>query len=618
MCGFAAIYHQRKLAAPDVCIRSMAQRMQHRGPDADGFYEDSFVALGHRRLAIMDLSPDGLQPMWDSSGRYAVVYNGEIYNYQDLKNQLPAYPFRSKSDTEVLLAGFAAWGTDLFRRLNGIFAFALYDKHEGRMYLVRDRFGIKPLYYFEKDGVLAAASEQRAILATGLPEKKLNPDALSDFLWNGCVTGEKRLTAGIRQLQAGQWALMDARGFSVHTYFQLGQTQAPWNDKDPATLKKELLYLLRQAVSRQLMSDVPLGAFLSGGIDSSAIVALMSEVSSGKPLTFTVGFEENRFDESAYARMIADKFGTEHTVLTLRPQDFLDALPEALNAMDTVTMDGVNTYLVSKMTRNAGVTVALSGLGGDELFAGYQTFKRYLQWRDKSWWRLPHALRAGLSYPLRHWMITPYYRRIGAFLNVEKYDIGHVYPQFRGIFEANTIEKISGGKPMANPMAEHLKQVAGKIDGLPLLSQYSIGELSGYTQHMLLKDTDQMSMASSLEVRVPFFDNDLVDYVLQIPDAQKYPHTPKQLLVDALTPRLPDEIVHRPKMGFTLPWDQWLREELHDFCQTHIEALCSRGLLNADYIRQMWRWFQKGEKQVLWSHIWMFVVLEYWLQKNLD
>lgn len=366
------------------------------------------------------------------------------------------------------------------------------------------------------------------------------------------------------------------------------------------------------------MSDVPLGAFLSGGIDSSAIVALMSEVSSSKPLTFTVGFEENRFDESAYARMIADKFGTEHTVLTLRPQDFLDALPEALDAMDTITMDGVNTYLVSKMTRKAGVTVALSGLGGDELFAGYQTFKRYLQWRDKSWWRLPHPLRSALSYPLRQWMITPYYRRIGAFLNVEKYDIGHVYPQFRGIFEGNTIEKIAGGKVGSNPMADHLKQLAGQIETLPLLSQYSIGELSGYTQHMLLKDTDQMSMASSLEVRVPFFDNDLVDFVLQIPDAQKYPHTPKQLLVDALAPRLPDEIVHRPKMGFTLPWDQWLREELRDFCQAHIEALCGRGLLNADYIRQMWRWFLKGEKQVLWSHIWMFVVLEYWLQKNLD
>ena len=202
--------------------------------------------------------------------------------------------------------------------------------------------------------------------------------------------------------------------------------------------------------------------------------------------------------------------------------------------------------------------------------------------------------------------------------SVEKYDIGHVYPQFRGIFEANTIKKILGGKVCANPMAEHLKQAAKYIEQLPLLSQYSIGELSGYTQHMLLKDTDQMSMASSLEVRVPFFDNDLVDYALRIPDAQKYPHTPKQLLVEALAPRLPDEIVHRPKMGFTLPWDQWLRHELRDFCQTHVEALCGRGLLNADYIRQMWRWFLKGEKQVLWSHIWMFVVLEYWLQKNLD
>jgi asparagine synthase (glutamine-hydrolysing) len=351
--------------------------------------------------------------MWDASGRYGVVYNGEIYNFPDLKAALGDYPWRSKSDTEVLLAGFAAWGTDLFRRLNGIFAFALYDKQEGCVYLVRDRFGIKPLYYYENDGVLLAASEQRAILHTGLLQKKLHPEALCDFFWNGCVSGENRLMQGVRQLPAGHWARMDAGGLRRNAFYRLSQSPAQEIPGDPQTLKKELLHLLQQAVSRQLMSDVPLGAFLSGGIDSSAVVALMSEVSSGRPLTFTVGFEENKYDESEYALQIAQKFNTEHTLLTLRARDFLDALPEALNAMDTITMDGVNTYVVSKITRNAGVTVALSGLGGDELFAGYQTFKRYAQWREKFWWHLPQLLRQGLSYPLSHWATTPYYRRIG-------------------------------------------------------------------------------------------------------------------------------------------------------------------------------------------------------------
>ncbi len=373
--------------------------------------------------------------------------------------------------------------------------------------------------------------------------------------------------------------------------------------------------MLTRAVERQLVSDVPLGAFLSGGIDSSAIVALMSEVSTERPLTFTVGFQEPRFDESSYAAMVAKKFNTRHTVLTLNPDDFLHELPNALDALDTPSLDGVNTYVVSKMTRKAGVTVALSGLGGDELFAGYATFKRYFHWKNQIFWKIPQLLRRMAGTPLEMLGASSRIRRMGELINIPAFDIEHVYPQFRGIFDNRTVEKILGHTAAPNPIHTYLHQHREAIGRLPLLSQYSVAEMSGYTTHMLLKDTDQMSMASGLEVRVPFFDNDLVDYLLALPDHVKYPHTPKGLLVGALGDLLPPEIVHRPKMGFTLPWEQWLRGELHSFCEERLNALCDRGLLNPAYIQQMWRQFNQHSHRILASHIWMFVVLEHWLER---
>ncbi|MEO6758272.1 MAG: asparagine synthase (glutamine-hydrolyzing), partial [Saprospiraceae bacterium] len=597
---------------------TMTQRMQHRGPDGDGHYTDDLVALGHRRLAILDLSELGAQPMWDASGRYAITYNGEIYNFRELRAELAGYPFRSHSDTEVILAGFAAWGIQLFERLNGIFAFALYDKQARTLYAVRDRFGIKPLYYSDLDSHFLVASEQRALLATGLVSKKVSTLALSDFLSNGSVAGAQGMAEGLRQLPGGYYLeIRPGQHSQPIPYHLFYQTHRDPVEASREQVTKNIRDLLLKSVESQLVSDVPLGAFLSGGIDSSAIVALMSEVSATKPMTFTIGFEEKKYDESAYAEIVAKKYGTQHTVLTLSPGNFLDALPEALEAMDTPTMDGPNSYVVSKLTRAAGVTVALSGLGGDELFAGYAPFLRYHNWRGNLWWKVPHAIRRGLTAPLAAWGTSTKYRRIGCLLQVPAFEIEHVYPNFRSVMDEQTVRQLLNGE-YSGISPTLLQANKGDIHRFPPLSQYTIAEMTGYTQHMLLKDTDQMSMASSLEVRVPFFDNDLVEYVLRIPDALKYPQSPKQLLVEAMQDRLPPSIVNRPKMGFTLPWANWLRTELADFCETHIQALCDRRILDSDAIRTLWTDFKQHKHQVLWSHVWMFVVLEYWLQKNLD
>jgi asparagine synthase (glutamine-hydrolysing) len=622
MCGIAAIFFPYSPSpSAGETIRKMTARMAHRGPDVGEHFTDDNVALGHRRLSIIDLSSLGNQPMWDVSGRFAIVYNGEVYNYRDIKADLPHYPFRSGSDTEVIIAGFAVWGIGIFKKLNGIFSLVIYDKKEQTIYAVRDRFGIKPLYYHVGVDAVYFASEQRSIISTVLDAKKVSPTALTDFLWNGAVTGRQRICEGIEQLDGGTYMRLSKGQLPqiqpYHLFFE-GSKELELENSPVPVVKKKLLDLLLRAVERQMMSDVPLGAFLSGGIDSSAIVALMTEVATERPLTFTIGFDEKKYDESGYAAIVAKKFNTRHAVLTLSPEDFLAELPNALAAMDTPTLDGPNTYVVSKITRKAGVTVALSGLGGDELFAGYNPFMRYYQWRQKWYWKVPPALRELAGVPLAKWGTNSRVRRMGHLLAVPSFSIDHVYPTFRGIYDRQTIAGLLGYAPIENPMFTYLHQHAAAIGQFPVLSQYSIAEMSGYTRHMLLKDTDQMSMASSLEVRVPFFDNDLVDYVLRIPDAVKYPHTPKELLVSALGDRLPPEIVHRPKMGFTLPWDNWVRHELNDFCDQRIQNLCDRGLLQPDVLRQMWRQFKKGTHQVLWSHIWMFVVLEEWLEQNMD
>jgi len=357
MCGIAAIFKQQTLPGAALLIHQMTDRMQHRGPDADGHYDDERVSLGHRRLSIIDLSELGSNPMWDVSGRYAIVYNGEVYNYKELKAELPDYPFRSETDTEVVIAGFAAWGVAVFGKLNGIFAFALYDKQEGKMYAVRDRFGIKPLYYAANDSFCMLASEQRAIIHSDMVARNISKAAISDYLFDGAVCGEQRICESIRQLPAGHYMVLEKdKPPEMAPYCFFFENVKPLKEISIGAAQKRVKELLTRAVERQLVSDVPLGAFLSGGIDSSAIVALMSEVSTERPLTFTVGFKESRFDESEYAAVVAKKFNTRHTLLTLHPDDFLHELPNALDALDTPSLDGVNTYVGVFQQHVGGIT----------------------------------------------------------------------------------------------------------------------------------------------------------------------------------------------------------------------------------------------------------------------
>ncbi|HSC37826.1 MAG TPA: asparagine synthase C-terminal domain-containing protein, partial [Chitinophagaceae bacterium] len=334
---------------------------------------------------------------------------------------------------------------------------------------------------------------------------------------------------------------------------------------------------------------------------------------------FTVSFTEKEFDESGYADIIAKKFNTHHTSIPLQPTVFLDELENALNAMDTPSADGINTYVVSKAIRQAGMTVALSGIGGDELFAGYPFFKQYLRLQEKkNWFRgtsLPRKLAASLlggSHSTRT-------QRIRQIIAAQAPDIQHMYPVSRQILTPALIRKLTtfGDFSMQDTdLYQQLQSRGACIGKYPLLSQVSIADYLGYTQHTLLKDTDQMSMAVSLEVREPFFDHELVSFVLNIPDHIKYPAFPKSLLVKSLHPLLPDEIVHRKKQGVVFPWSEWMKKELRSFCSERIERLGQRSFIQGRELQRYWQRFLNNDKTIRWPELWLFVVLEHWMERN--
>ncbi|MBS1659718.1 MAG: asparagine synthase (glutamine-hydrolyzing) [Bacteroidetes bacterium] len=615
MCGIAGLINRKGNTADPALVRRMTDAMAHRGPDADGLLADGEAAFGHRRLSIIDLSSAANQPFVDASGRYMMVFNGEMYNYQEVKAMLPEYPFRTTSDTEALLAAYIKWGADCIRHFRGMFAFAVWDREEKQLFMARDRMGVKPLYYYLDDNYLIFSSEVRSILATGLVEKKISQPALVEYFSYQSISHPWSAIEGIRQLEAGTWMRIGRKYVESGRYWDVTSACSDVDTSDATAVKKHIRELLLQSVRRRLVSDVPVGAFLSGGIDSSAVVGLMAEAGGVPPNTFNVYFEEKEYDESPYAEIIAKKFNTRHTSILLRPTVFLEELENALNAMDSPSGDGVNTYVVSKVIRNSGITVALSGIGGDELFSGYPFFEQYLQLRQKGWlWKTPAGLRrmAGAVLPTKGKT-----GRLGQLLGSETPDIGHVYPIFRQLLSPSLLHKLTSlpGVDTTEVQRELMGREAA-IDRLPLLSQVSVAEYLGYTQHTLLKDTDQMSMASSLEVREPFFDHDLVEFVLSIPDELKKPTYPKSLLVESLKPLLPDEIVFRKKQGFVFPWNIWLKNELRSFCDKHIQNMAKRPFINGKELLAYWQRFLNGDSDTRWGEIWLFVVLEYWLDRN--
>jgi asparagine synthase (glutamine-hydrolysing) len=600
MCSISGVF---RIFADAVVKMNEAQR--HRGPDDQGVVDLGQVVLGNTRLAIIDTSAAGHQPMHDPETGNWITYNGEIYNFKELRREIGG-EWVSSTDTEVVLRGYGKWGVDLFRKLRGMFALALWDSQKQQLLLARDPLGIKPLYYYATKDQLVFASELRALLASGLVPRRVDPAGVDSYLACGSVAAPLTIIDGIKQLLPGHYLQVSVNEIS-DVEFEFPEREAVAGDRDDAVAR--LRAELQESVRLHLVSDVPLGVFLSGGMDSSALVALMSRDQT--PQTFSVVFDESTFSEAPFSRAVAERFQTNHREIRLTENQLIEMLPAAIAAIDQPTMDGINTFVVSKAVKNAGITVALSGLGGDELFAGYPSFRRAVRLAS-----IPQATRRVLRAASGVGKIavngSVQRQKFWQLANSEG-TAADVYHISRQLFSTETATRITGresncrGGPPWPPVSGN-----GNSDIVNTMSQL---ELRGYMANTLLRDTDAMSMAHSLEVRVPFVDVNVVNYVLSLPGDWKLRNgSAKPLLADALADLLPRDFLARPKMGFTLPFEKWLQQNLRHEISSVLED--AGPILNPKAVKKIWRDFLEKPRAVGWSRPWSLYILAKWCEIN--
>lgn len=602
MCGIVG-YFSSSASRPD-CSRSLAG-LRHRGPDRQGDWTspDGSVWLGHTRLAILDLTEAGDQPMRDEVTGNAIVFNGEIYNHLSLRKELVnlGVAFCGHSDTETLLRGYGVWGTAIFPRLDGMFACAIYNERSREVVFGRDRFGIKPLYMGRTPtGDLVFGSEVRALLPwTG---NKLSREGLAAYLHWGANSHGCLLFENMSEFPAGCWASYRAphRSLAPVRYWPVAQEAEIFlegsggGSRDPAA---EVRALLEAAVESHLLSDVPVACFLSGGIDSSILAALASQrLGRGKLATFSVGFAEKGFDETQFAKQMAELYGTDHHHIHLSQEDKLAFVEKAVGAMDLPSIDAINTFIVSSYVAQGGFKVVLSGLGADEIFGGYPIFRDFA------------TVRAILSTPrwLQAWARAAG-RGLHPFSDIPSDKNGEAMTRWwRRVWTGDQIAGIGLPRPcQSRDPSPPLRDAMAEV---------SWGEISHYMRDTLLRDSDAMSMAHSIEIRVPFLDNALVGKVLSYSAKEKFdPRLPKSLLLRATSDLLPEAIWNRPKMGFSLPMRDWMRGPLADYCQAGLDGLVREAVLDSRSRAQVWDGFTSGKRH--WPMAWAAVVLGHYLNR---
>ncbi len=602
--------------APD--LTSALAALAHRGPDGAGSFEDSAdgafgCGLAHTRLAIIDLSERGRQPMCSADGRFAIVYNGEVYNHASIRRDIEArgVALTSTSDTEVLLEGFALWGPSVVDRLRGMFAFAIWDTKEKRLFLTRDRLGIKPLYLLRRGNGAVFSSELRALIRSGAIEPRLSQDGVASYLAWGAVQEPHTILEGVRSVGPGSFVTIDAVGVREATYWE--PPVLPTLHSTRAAAEERIHPVLREAVALRLVADVPVGVFLSGGIDSSVIAALASARATSQLHTFTVAFEEQRMSEAPYASAVAERLGTRHHTLLLRGSSVLDDLRLAVGALDQPAADGVNTYFVARAVRATGIRVALSGLGGDELFAGYGFFRRFAVAKAVAG-RLgaPTALaRAALLMDDR----SP---KLASLLTGPRGEAG-AYAAFRHMFTPRQVAALVAFTPTQPATSPALPEwvLRGIEGGADTINVVSALELTNYLRNTLLRDADVMSMAHGLEVRVPLLDHCLVEQVLPTAGQLKLARGINKPLLVSAARGLPMRSLLRPKMGFTLPFEQWFRGPLKSFLDGLFSSVSTRAtFLRGPETQGYWRAFLAGAPHVNAWRVWCLAALLAWCEEN--
>jgi asparagine synthase (glutamine-hydrolysing) len=537
-------------------LESMGEAQTHRGPDGRGIFisPDEKVGLAHTRLAIIDLSRSGNQPMRGGSGEVWISFNGEIYNFPELRAELEraGVIFRSRSDTEVILELFSRYGASSFNRLRGMFALALYDGPTGDLFLVRDRFGIKPLYYAEGNGEIVFASNVKTLLESERVRREPDPLAPAAFLLSGSLPHPMTTLRDVRCLPPGSYARFSGGKLSVHSFYTLDFSKK--TEITQAEAARELRRLIEEAVVSHLLSDAPLGVFLSGGIDSSLLTALAAAYRNEPVTTLSVNFPDREFDEGPHQLAVASRCGTDHRTVRVTPEEVLARLPAFFGAMDQPSIDGLNTYVVSWAARKAGLKAVLSGVGGDELFGGYPFVRKY-PW-VKALLRFRPIVKGtaallGSRYPKFH--------RLGGTMGHRSFG---AYLAFRGLFGERELAPVFG-EEQVNGALEILAEPSRRLTSRIPADEIAELDIECYLRNQLLKDSDALGMAHSIEIRVPFLDHPLVDFISALPANVRASGTaPKPLLARACGDLLPGEIWTRRKQGFTFPFERWMRREL--------------------------------------------------------
>jgi len=627
MCGICGIYCFEPLKPSDhELVRKMTAALVHRGPDDEGYYFDQKVGLGMRRLSIIDLV-SGHQPIHNESQDIWTIYNGEIYNFPELRKRLikKGHEFYTGSDTEVIIHLYEEEGENFVNELNGMFAIALWDKKKGELLLVRDRLGVKPLHYLLLNNQFYFSSEIKSLLKTGY-QKEMDFEGLSQFFTFEYIPAPKTIFKGIKKLLPGEMMIVRDNVLKTQTYWDLRYEQEPGKEKSEEDYQEEIYRRLKESVRMRLISDVPLGVFLSGGIDSSTVTALMSEVST-KIKTFSIGFREKSFNELDYAHKVASFFGTDHREFIVESNLVKELVPVLMNYLDEPLADAsiIPSYIISKLARQY-VTVALAGEGGDELFAGYDTYKAYKV--AQFYRKVPRFIRKNLVKKAVN-LLPASKKRLSFEFKAKKFILGVEYPpeianfiwwgaytpqEKERLFSAELNSLVQREQPYL-PIFFHLKNCKAReaLDKLGYL------DLKLYLQDDLLVKADRMSMANSLEIRVPFLDYTFVEFASSIPSSLKLRGwNSKYILKKTIQKLLPREILSRRKIGFDIPLGVWIKNELRDFVTAVLSPsnLKKHNLFNSSYVSRLLDEHFQGthnHRQLLWP----LIIFQFWYDSYL-
>ena len=613
MCGIAGIVSSKE--SDKQIIRNMTTALAHRGPDASGYYDSHRVQLGHRRLSIIDLDARANQPFQSQSGRHVMVYNGEIYNFKSIAARLQqeGVSLRTTSDTEIIIEAFERWGVGCVHLFAGMFAIAIYDTQEEALYLFRDRIGKKPLYYYWKDGLLAFASEIKALWQHPVvsANSAIRCSTVSAFLQLGYIQQPNTFYENISKFPAGHYGILKDDEFALYPYWTVSHYVRTNRQLNEASAQKELKHVLEQAVHDRLIADVPLGIFLSGGIDSSSVTAVASK--TGRVKTFSIGFKDAKFDESQYASQIANYLGTEHYAYTLTEQDAAETLEKYLQHFDEPFADtsAIPTMLVSKCARQQ-VTVALTGDGGDELFLGYGAYP----WANRLANPVIKMARPFIHQLLQRIPASRWKRIANLFMKVRPGRMRrHIFSQEQYFFSEPELQELVFSD--RSYFHDWTYNDFRYLKTLTEAERQALFDIQLYLRDDLLVKVDRASMYFGLECRSPLLDHRLVEFAINLPEQLKLSNmTSKYLLKKVLSEYIPPRYFERPKHGFSVPLAQWLKRDMHylmDYLSE--ENLAQTRIFNPTFIQELVMRFLKGE-EYLYNRLWVVIIVQRFILKH--